>query len=235
MAGLTMPTLEITWQNNMLSGISMVTQTNASLNLIASTRRGYEPAPDMSAGEIWIKDYTGMEDPDEGIPENRRDVMLHMQHIIVDGVTYPEGDVRLFTYYEGTGRNDILREEHKGVVDGVCPLGPDRLIPTRYIPKDLNSYVVAQPGKTPIFGDIDGKISKSILTETVLDTTQANEAGGYAQIEADGKISADILPEGPYVLVTSVGNNNGVCPLDSNGKIPTSVFNIDELKTLLGI
>lgn len=235
MAGLVMPELGITWQNNMLSGLSMVTQTNSSLNLIAGTRRGYEPSPDILPGEIWIKDYTGMSDLDDGIPENRRDVMIHMQSIIVDSVMYPESDFRLFTYYEGTGKNDLVREEQKGDINGVCPLGPDRLIPIKHIPKDLDAYVVAQPGKTPIFGDANGRIPKTTISETVLDTTQANKAGGYASIENTGKISASVLPEGPYVLSTSKGANNGVCPLNAAGKLPNSVFDVAALKKLLGI
>lgn len=234
MAGLVMPRLGITWQNNTLTGLSMVNQTNNSLVLVAGTRRGYEPALDILPGEIWIKDYTGMADPDQGIPENRRDVMLHMHNIIVDGVTYPETDFRLFTYYEGTGNTDLLTKEAVGAIDGVCPLGSDKLVPAKYIPKDLD-YVNKQPGKTPIFGDSNGKISKSIITEDVLDTTQADKANGYAKVNADGKISSNVLPNDSYVLADSVGSNNGVCPLNSAGKLPDSVFDVAALKKLLGI
>lgn len=235
MAGIEMPRLGITWQNNILTGISMVNQTNGSLALIAGTRRGYNPAPDILDGEIWIKDYTGMADPDMGIPENRRDIMIHMKNIIVDGVTYPSTDLLLFTYYEGTGKVDIIRKENVGEINGVCPLDSGKLIPSMYIPKDLEAYVKTQPGKTAVFGNEEGKITKDVCVEELLDTTQANQAGGYASIGSNGKINSEVLPDNAYVTSDKVGAINGVCPLDSTGKLPSSVYNIAELKKALGL
>lgn len=234
MAEVVMQPLGITWQNNLLTGLSMVTQTNNLFTLVAGSRRGYKPAPDIIPGEIWIKDYTGMSDLDEGIPENRRDVMIHMQNVIVDGMSYPESDMCLFTYYEGKGTSDILKLENVGVANGVCPLGSDKLVPAKYIPKDL-SYVPTQPGKTPIFGDAEGKLEKNVIKEQLIDTSQANKAGGYAKVENTGKISSSLLPDDSYILASTKGGNNGVCPLDSSGKIPDSVFNITSLKKLLGL
>lgn len=214
--------------NNILTGLDLITLINDIVDNTLQNRIGYYTPADLRDGEIWVKSYQDYPDDDAGQPSNLREVYIYFKNIVLNGEFKGDQLIKLGNVYVGENNTtsttilntwDLYSEEN--LSGKLCPVN-NGSIPIKVIPDLSSFYYTKVDGKTLVYADVtDGKISKDIIRETVLDETQGNRPNGYAKLDTSGKIDQSVLPTNNYVLTTDIGKANGVCPLDATGKVPS--------------
>jgi len=90
----------------------------------------------------------------------------------------------------------LERTENKGVEDGYCPLDADALVANDRLPADIER------------------------------TTNRGQANGYPSVDEFGNVIPPSNPNVRCLTGDDLGVENGVCPLDGDGEVPTTYLQV---------